>query len=294
MDPSLRWLRRYVVVRAVERLSVEAVAAGVASGAGAAWFGASPVAAVTLGLVAGPVVAVLRLATALAINPVGARYLLSWTNPAPWLERDPAGGGRADPSLDRWGFRFLLRLVRSGPVDGGGADTVGAGDEPGDEADGLDLFRDGSGRVVLARGDGGDLTLVSRVSDGRLLFTSASLLPPRAGLLVNTIRSGSLTDLARAHLDRLHQLTGAGLEAVVIWPDAIIELLRLEWEAWQDLGPLIGPLLAVDGSRPSRARLEVRVPTDLVWQRCRVARPVEPRGSMAMPDLTRPTRPIGV
>lgn len=271
MDEALRWLRRYILVRATERAVAEATVIGLVAGTVAGFLGASAFETVLLGLVAGPVGATLRVLGALATNPVSHRYLLEWSDPSGLLrvaQTDQQGSGEAGPGIDQrqpevWldgasGFRFMLRL-----------------DLP-ESAGGVDLFRHISGQVMVIAGDrcgagdrtlgDRDLTLLSKLSDGRLVVTSTALFPPRAGLLVNQVDSGQMLRLVASHRERLIGLVAGGASVTPTWPESVTDLFRLEWEGWQDLGPFAGPLVAVQPSGSDWARLQVQVPPEALWR----------------------------
>jgi hypothetical protein len=284
MDPSLLWLRRHVLARAAERAAIETViAAGLVAGA-LVGSGVTPIDAASVAIPAGPLLIAVRLVAALATNPVGHRFLSAWTDPTEHLEvvsraaEDEPGVDRA--GLDDLGFRFVLGLARSDEPRG----------EDGGIRDRLDLYRGGGGRVLLACGAAGESTVLSRLSDGRLLVTSSELVPPRCELAVNHVAPGPVDHLVGAHGRRLVELGAAGVDTRATWPDSMVELLGLEWDAWSRLGPLVGPLLGLERRRWPSARFEVRIDPDLVWARSRRSVPDTNRPGRGLPGLAEARR----
>ena len=299
MDPHLRWLRRLVVARVLERLAAETILVAVVVGAGVAGARATPI---EIGLAAAAAVVAWptgRLGLALATNPVGHRYLLGWTDPSAGLRVAQGQGPTAVAvarALDDAGFRFLARLRGSGGLGPTAVDALGPPTDAGDDPPpGLDLFQADGGRLLAVHSDDGELTVLSRLDDGRLLVTSEGFVPPVRPLVVNRLGAtrtgdrepdrGSLDAGADgggvhdavgrallAHVDRLLQLRRLGIEAVATGPPTVAGLARVEWQAWQELGPFLGPLVAIDGRRPG-LRLQVRVPAETVLDRTAAADP---------------------
>lgn len=284
MDPSLLWLRRHILVRAAERAAIETViATGLVAGA-LIVVGVTPIDAAAVAIPAGPLLIALRLVAALATNPVGHRFLSAWTDPTDNLEvvsraEDEPGADQA--MIDELGFRFVMGLARS--------DERRSAD--GTTGDRIDLYRGGGGRVLLGRDGVGELTALSRLSDGRLLVTSSGLVPPRSGLVVNHVDRGPVDHLVEAHGRRLVELAGAQIDARPTWPDAMVELLGLEWDAWFQLGPVVGPLLAMERRRRPSARFEFRVDPDLIWARSRDPHTLVGRSGRGLPGFTDASRP---
>ncbi len=264
MDPHLRWLRRLVIARAGERLVVEATVVGAGAALGAATLGWRPAEVlatfVTVALIAGG----LRFGLAMSTNPISHRYLLQWTDPsADLVVNDRGEPRRSDDSTTRelqaGSFRFLARLERS---DGSGTDA-----EPDDDPSGLDVYRAEGGRLVVTRSNDDEITVVSRLDDGRTMVTSAGFIPPTDHLLVQRAGGGPgqiPTDALIGHVERLLTLRAAGIEAVVTDVDDVIGVVHAEWAAWQEIGPFVGPFVAIEPSRRPGFTLQVDVPDGLI------------------------------
>ena len=302
MDPHLRWLRRLVVARVLERLAIESITLGALIGAAMVWADGSPIevgGAVAAAMVAWPTG---RLGLALVTNPIGHRYLLRWTDPSAGFEAASGRGPATEEvarELDDAGFRFRIRL-RGRP----GSDQTGVGpmaseagaDDP--SPPGLDLFEADGGRLVVSHSDDGEVTVLSRLDDGRLLVTSEGFVPPVRTLVVNRIVEGGSRPARRggarsdevvgpallSHVDRLLQLRRLGVETVPTGPSTVVALSRVEWQAWQELGPFLGPLIAVE-PHGGLLRLQARVPADVVLARTSGRRPDRP----PRPDRTSKT-----
>ncbi|MEL6985696.1 MAG: hypothetical protein AAFO29_24920, partial [Actinomycetota bacterium] len=65
-------------------------------------------------------------------------------------------------------------------------------------------------------------------------------------------------------------LREAGVEAIDTTVDDVLALADDEWRGWQEIGPFVGPLVAVGWRRWPRLALQVDVPDELIWQRSTV------------------------
>ncbi len=268
MDPHLRWLRRLVIARAAERLAIEATVVGGGAALGAAARGWRPAEVLATFVTLAVITATLRFGLALSTNPVNHRYLLQWTDPSIRLLQV---GARSDPGpsddpvtreLEAGSFRFLARLERS--------DTQSTGEAGEARTDGLDVYRADGGQLVVTRSDDDEITVVSRLDDGRSVVTSAGFIPPTDHLLVQRAGGGPgqiPTDALIGHVERLLILRTEGIEAVATEVDDVIDLAHAEWEAWQEIGPFVGPVLAVEPTRRPRLALQVAVPDELIRDR---------------------------
>ncbi len=281
MDPHLRWLRRLVIARTAERLAIEATVIGGAAALGATTQGWQPIEVVLTFVIVALLAAGLRLGVAVSTNPINHRYLLHWTDPSARLLASDRDQPRRqdDPvarELEAGSFRFLARLERS-DADAIEADDEGDADEELESASGpapirpgLDVYRADGGQLVVTRSDDDEITVVSRLDDGRTVVTSAGFIPPTDRLLVQ--RAGGWpgqipTDALIGHVERLLILRTEGIEAVATEVDDVIDLAHAEWEAWQEIGPFVGPLLAVEPTRRPRLALQVAVPDELIRDR---------------------------
>lgn len=283
MDPHLRWLRRLVIARAAERLAIEATVVGGGAALGAAARGWRPAEVLATFVTLAMITATLRFGLALSTNPVNHRYLLQWTDPSGRLRVSDRGEPRRsdDPTsreLQAGSFRFLARLERSD--DNGNLAEVGAGsdagpddepdNDPDDDRPGIDVYRAEGGRLVVTRSDDDEITVLSRLDDGRTVVTSAGFIPPTDRLLVKRAGGGPgqiPTDALIGHVERLLVLRAEGIEAVATDIDDVIDLVHAEWEAWQEIGPFVGPFLAVEPSRRPGLTIQVDVPDGLIRDR---------------------------
>lgn len=214
-----------------------------------------------LGLVTIQVFGLARLVAAVLFNPVNHRYLMAWEDGSGRLR--PTGADRTDRSpmdieLDHIALHHLVRM------------TVPGSDE--EAADWLDVYVSPS-RLVVATVDGDDrLLLLSKLTDGRLLVTATETVPPHRRLVLNPTDETTTPRILLRHVERLHSLRPDGIEAVPTGHDTVVEQLRLEWSSWNQLGPFVGPFLAVD-PRPQPHLLQVRPSAELLGG---LNSPVEP------------------
>ena len=265
MDPNVRWLRRFVLANALARVGMEtAMVGGVVATVVLAL--REPVLwAVALSLLTMLVFPVVRLGSAIMLNPVDARYLAGWGDPVDDLREagvDAPSEAALEVELSRAGFTPLTRFESA--------------------AGGLDVYWARSGLVVAVVDRAGTSTtdspvdstvdVVTRMEDGRMVVTSAGFLPPVGDTIINRCRGRQgrppePSELFQAHADCLAGLGRSGLRPVTSDQRLALEQLRAEWQAWQQLGPFIGPLAATGVGRRHPFRLEVEVSADLVLRR---------------------------
>jgi len=107
-----------------------------------------------------------------------------------------------------------------------------------DPAPVYDLFQAADDRVLASVSRAtGDIGLVSRLDDGRLLSTTSLLVPPIAGLVANTAPAAEPAVLLGLH----HQALAAyRVRAELTTARAFREVMDLERQAYAQLGPLLG------------------------------------------------------
>lgn len=258
------------MTRVLSRVLAETVVFGAAVAAWARTTDLEVAVSAILVVLAGQSFVVVRIGAAMTFNPVSHRYLMGWLS-------------KPDGLLDR------LRPTEGGPSDGGGLETVltdiglrpSAGlDWPDDEATAAGenaeteaspdpwsrIYTSASRLILVTVGQSGQpLTALSRLDDGRVVVSSSSFIPPNRAVLFNQVSAKRPAPLLAAHIDRLEELRTQGLVAVAAGHDLVIDQLRHEWDSWNQLGPFLGPFLAVD-ARPQPHLLQVRPPPDELWQ----------------------------
>lgn len=263
MDPHVRWLRRFVLSRAVARVVAEAVAIAVAALAVALVIGVDPVVGIVLSAVVAQLFAASRLGAAILANPVNHRYLMAWPDDADRLQPTTDRGrapGPLDASLAGDGLHHLVTLESFDPKHADRPDRRQAIDRH-------EVYASPCRLVVATVGaEDRPFTVLSRLADGRLLVTSAEMVPPHCGLVINLSRRGSPAELILSHVEALDELRRRGLPAVRAGHEVVIDQLHLEWLSWNQLGPFVGPLLAVDPRRQPLL-LQVRPSRGVLWDR---------------------------
>jgi hypothetical protein len=214
-----------------------------------------------LGLLAGPVYSAARIGTALIGNPVQHRYLMEWSDLSSRLEPMPEAGREPQPSDRQLSGIGLSPLTRLGVKDGA-ATTVA-----------FEVYRSPSKLVlVTVEAESGLAMALSRMTDDRVLVTCTDFVPPGVEVILNTAPpsgdggANALADLVMHHVTKLDELKELGLLAAPAGPELVAAQVRLEWRAWQFLGPFIGPLISVDG-RFLPHLLRVRPPRQQLWDR---------------------------
>ncbi|MGI9598448.1 MAG: hypothetical protein ACR2QK_19945 [Acidimicrobiales bacterium] len=265
MDPHVRWLRRHLISRVLGRLAVETAIVVAVTGLVTARAGVGPLLVGVTAVVGGHLFALARLSAAIVFNPINHRYLTRWlandggVRPRQVTATDQRGETALHSELAEIGLRPLLTL--GSPEHGSLYELHASPSRLIVTATASSHSAGGSSAVA-----GRSLTALSRLADGRVLVTSPEVIPPHRALLINRSGDPEPTELVLDHLDRLDLLQQQGLVAVGAGHDVVTDQLRFEWEAWNELGPFVGPLLAVDTRRQLHL-LQVPVSAGQLWSR---------------------------
>ncbi len=258
MDPNIRWLRRKILRYLTKRLMLEFVVTVVALWVLLTLLGWSQVEVAPFAIVAAQILVLIRATISLSTNPLSQQAISQLIENPTILVRstsDQAGLGKIGVELGLFEFRPVL--TASLPYDDG-AD----GPEGEMTNEGLILFdvfqsRDGHTTAALGR-QGGTITLISQLTDGRILASTDLLIPPSERLIVNQVAGGDLESLVRTHRRLLDGLTRRGIHLRPAPPALLLDLLAIEHDSYQQLGPFFAPFLALDPSpRPFRLALRI-------------------------------------
>ncbi len=258
MDPNIRWLRRKILRYLTKRLVLEFVVAVVVLWVLLTLLGWSQVEVAPFAIVAAQILVLIRATISLSTNPLSQQAISQLIENPTILVRstsDQAGLGKIGVELGLFEFRPVL--TASLPYDDG---TDGPEGELTNE--GLILFdvfqsRDGHTTAALGR-QGGTITLISQLTDGRILASTDLLIPPSERLIVNQVAGGDLESLIRTHRRLLDGLTRRGIHLRPAPPALLLDLLAIEHDSYQQLGPFFAPFLALDPSpRPFRLALRI-------------------------------------
>lgn len=244
-----RWFSREVTVSVAQRLLFESAAAGFLVLAGTILTGTTPLISVIAAIVSVAGFAILRLVTSCFLNPLNSPYLIRW--PHPTGEIQPVEQSNVGSETDR--ALTAVQFTARGAIDewGGAVTNV--------------YTRAPNSMIVLTSSDD-DLIVLSGLADNRLVVTTKQLIPPHEQLVVNHCYESDVQALLESHTDLLRALATAGHQRVVMTLGHIIELLALEWDAWNQIGPFVGPFVSVGQRRPL-GLLQVRVSSDEILER---------------------------
>lgn len=268
MDRHVRWFRREVAVGVVRRLSAETIVVGtVMLGALLVW-GDGPLYAFTGAALSIPAFLFARVGLALASNPITAAYLMRWPHPASTvISAEPTSlGTETDTALKH--FRFSLR----GAFDEWGGATT-------------NLYTMDSSQIVVTTSDQDDVVATSVLADRRLVVTTTQLLPPHERLIVNHVGVVDVRAVLTSHVALLKRVSGIeGSGVVASTMDHVIEVLAIEWDAWDQIGPFLGPLVSV-GQRRYTMHLQTIVSPDEILERTAAAKPLITARGIGFPAL---------
>lgn len=258
MDPNIRWLRRNILLYLTKRLVLEFGVFVVTLWILLTFIGWSQVEVAPFAIVAAQILVLLRATISLSTNPLSQQAVSQLIENPTVLVRstsDLAGLGKIGVELGL--FEFHPVLSASLPLDQ-------AADQSDSEStnEGLVLFdvfqsRDGHTTAALGR-QGGTITLISQLTDGRILASTDLLIPPSERLIVNQVAGGDLESLVRTHRRLLDGLTRRGIHLRPAPPTLLLDLLAIEHDSYQQLGPFFAPFLALDPT-PRPLRLALRI-----------------------------------
>lgn len=188
-------------------------------------------------ILGGQLVAALHLVMAWTSNPVPRRYLGEWIEQGEALRGvpfDPADGR----DLSELQLTPSFSLATYGDEPQVVFDVAGA---PNGVA------------VAVAGRHSSSISLVSRLSDGRLAVTADSALLPHPMLVSAVAPSSEPAEVLAAHRALLAAQFEQRRRPVPVTPEIAHDLLRVERRSWEAVGPLLGPFFSLTGrSKPWR------------------------------------------
>lgn len=271
MDHNTQWLRREITRYLAKRIGAEFLVVALGVMAWMTWRGQPQHLSVAFSLAVSQLFVIVRVATALATNPLSQSAVndvienpirLSGCSP------DLDALGAMGVELGLLGFHPVVTVVRTDSPDAANQNDAAPLDEPL-----YDLLQSRDGQTAAALGrDSGTVTLMSRLVDGRIVVTSDLLIPPHHELIVNVIGDADLAAMGRSHQHLLNGLERNGLHLRPTRPVILSDLLAIEHQAYRDLGPFVAPFLALDQTRRP-LRLSLRLSSATVLGRTRRSQP---------------------
>ncbi len=280
MDTATDWCRHEVRRFVAWRLIAEAAIVLIGVTSITFWSLDSIAPALLLGLAAGLITALGHVGLAIVAGPLGVNYLKAFTasppeylvaRELPMVDPRPAERAPDRTEVDLWDLDPTQDLDRpTAAVDG----EIGA-----DAGDALttatvlcelgltpvatvrtdrnsrivDLFTDGDRIVAASDRTSGSLTMLTELAGFRVLVSSALLVPPTDGLVVNVVDDAYPARLLLSHQRLVNQAFRSRTRASE--PVGLFKLAQQrEIEAYRELGLVWGALLDLR-CRPRRARL---------------------------------------
>lgn len=242
MHRHQRWLRRRIMWSVATQTAATAAVAALVLMAVLWWRTDASFGVIALGSLAlGQLVATVRLAHAVRSNPLPGRFLQTYLErPYDWQVE------AADPT---WTAPDAL----AGFIPA--ATVRGLGREP--SPSWRVWVNEIRGVVASESVETGDLTLISALANGRALVTDSRLIPPHPELELVVAKPDHRSLLVA------HRTAVAGrfdLRHFDDGPAALVcAVLDREHQAWDAVGPLLGPFLNPEPLEPNRARLVARL-----------------------------------
>lgn len=273
MDRHAWWLRRAIIRTVAVRCALVALVGGVlvhlfvatrAGDAAIERFGSS--------LLIGQLIAAVWFVIAISSNPLSYQYLQTHLAAASWYEPVVAG---PDPhavtaELMALGMRNPIRAVPSEAEAG----------------EGFDLLASKDGLIIGAVSRGtGELSLMTRLTDGRVAHSARLLVAPNEGMVVNTAPGGGTRELIEAHAGLIGDLAAKDIEPVPATPRLWLDVMALERASYEQIGPLLGSLCNL-ANAPHWGRLMVSVSPAEVRALSISPKPTEGQTSLPPPSRT--------
>lgn len=269
MDRHVWWLRRRVL-RAVARAVVLTGLVGAAVAHAAVMYFQDELTEgfaldlLPLSILAGQALALLRFALAMVANPLTLSYMRRYSGGPPAFAPG-AVFGEPDP---------IGELL----VEHGFVPALTVRDEP-DAATVVDLYQSTGALVTAAVSRRtGQVSLLTGLSDGRILHTAAFVVPPHEQLVVNTVARADTATLMDSHKSVLGVLALRSIRPCAATPRVWLQVTEYEHQSYHSLGPVVGACCNLSGA-PSLGRLLVKIPADDVLELALPSRPelgVEP------------------
>lgn len=267
-----RWFTREIAVSVAHRLLLESAAAGFIVLVATLLTGTAPLISAITAIVSVAAFAVLRLVTSCFLNPLNSPYLIRWPHPSGEIR--PVGQSNVGSETDR-ALTAIQFTARGAINEWGGAVT--------------NVYTRASNQMIVLTSGDDDLIVLSGLADNRLVATTKQLIPPHEQLVVNHRYESDVHALLQSHTDVLGTLASAGHQPVAMTLKHIIELLALEWDAWNQIGPFVGPFVSVGQRRPL-GLLQVRVSAEEILERSMAKPPRVTAASRMEPNEQPATR----
>lgn len=274
----MRWFRREIAAGVAQRLAAEAVVVSALTLGALLAAGSDALVALMASAIAFPAFVVLRVALACASNPMTSAALMRWPHPTGSIR--PAEQTNIGSSVDTAlkSFRFSPR----GAFDEWGGSTT-------------NIYTRDTNQVIVGSSEEDDLLVISALHDDRLVVTTTQLVPPHEKLIVNRQASNDVRTVLSAHVDLIKHLNGDGPPQLVpVSLDDVMRFLAIEWDAWDQIGPLLGPFVAI-GQKRQPTLMQVHVSSTEILERTGAPEPritVRPSGNAGVltqaPSANRP------
>lgn len=240
MDSHVRWFRRKIGLALLRRLASETLIIAIAASAVVVVAGGGTERAVMVAVFAIVLFSPLRWGVACLTNPTSSSYLTDWTCPSGDLVAIPRAkpGSSLDLSLHAAGLRFYGAYLHTGGAT-------------------MEIYGSEEALLVVTTAEE-DVQVISNLVDGRLLVSTTMLIPPHERLIVNHRARADVSALLASHRDLLVDLKSAGSAVAVVDPRVLVDMHVLEWEAWQEVGLVLSPVVDID-HRLNLTMLTVRV-----------------------------------
>ncbi len=255
MDRQVRWFRREIAIGVTRRLTAEAFLVGALAVGGSILAGSAPISAAVAGVLAMVLVTFTRFGSALAANPTNSAYLIGWPHPSGDTIATPQTNADSpdDVALRTYGF-----TCRGAFEEWGGSVT--------------NVYTRDSNQIIVTTSEDGDLIALSGIDHDQFVVTTKQLIPPHERLIVNQRRETDVRSILASHIDLMKEQAAAGRAVRTVRFHDVLELLAIEWDSWDQIGPVLGPFVAV-GHRRAPSVLQVRVDATYILERTSEPKP---------------------
>lgn len=246
MDRHVEWLRRRIIASVAIRTAETFAVVAMAAFAVMQWrTDAGPLTALFGSVVVAQLVAGARIGHAMRNNPLNYVFMRRYVDqPFAYRVTRFQGEEHAHPVAERLPGFVPVATIRDHDAN---PESI------------FDVYHDPS-RVVTASVSraSGSVSLISSLTDGRILVTDARSMPPHECLVMNLAEGDSVDSIIATHYDAISARSDV-VELASSAHQVVLDSRAIEYDSYVALGPILSPFLDLGPAGKSWLRLVARI-----------------------------------